>query len=275
MSEDSESKPDGRLGRWSRLKSRGGEAAPEPETPEKPKSRGAAAPVAGRRIVPLMPPLAEPEEGEIEMEAAPPGALALKTQLEAEKAAKEEEEAEEERELTPEEEKAVKDLPPIDSLTKDSDFTPFFAQNVPEFLKRQAYRVLWRSNPIFNFRDGLDDYDEDFSLAKLVGKIVSEGASKPGKARANDETAKTAAPEKGVDADNKKTADADGEDDDVGDGEDDEVGDGEDDSETVVGDAESGDEKGAETVDADAQKAEPDTPNEPRKSDVRPPDDAV
>ncbi len=259
MSEDSESKPEGRrggrLGRWSRLKSRGGEAEPEPEpeTPEnlekKPKKKGAAAPVTGRRFVPLLPPLAEPEEGEIEMEAAPPGALALKTQLEAEMAAREEEEAEEERELTPEEEDAVKDLPPIDSLTKDSDFKPFFAQNVPDFLKRQAYRVLWRSNPIFNFRDGLDDYDEDFSLARLVGKIVSEGASKPGQARANDETAKTAAPEKGVDADNKRTADtdADAEDDDVGDAED-----------------------GEETAEGDESKRK-----KPRKSDVRPPDDAV
>ena len=275
MSEESESRPGGRrggrrggrLGRWSRLKSRGGEAAPEPETPEKPKHKGAAAPVAGRRFVPLLPPLAEPEEGEIEMEAAPPGARALKTQLEAEKAAREKEEAEEERELTPEEENAVKDLPAIDSLTKDSDFTPFFAQNVPDFLKRQAYRVLWRSNPIFNIRDGLDDYDENFSLAGLVGKIVGEGASRPGQAGASDETAKTAAPEKGADEDNRKTADADGEDDDVGDGEDD--------GEAVVGDAESGDENGAETADADAPKAEPETPKEPRKSDVRPPDDAV
>ena len=249
MSEDSGSRPEGRLGRWSRLKSRGADAAPEPETPEYPKKRGAAAPVADRRFVPVMPPLAEPEEGEIEMEAAPPEALALKTQLEAEEAAREEEEAEEERELTLEEENAVKDLPPIDSLTKDSDFTPFFAQNVPDFLKRQAYRVLWRSNPIFNFRDGLDDYDEDFSLARLVGKIVSEGASKPGQARANDETAKTAAPEKGVDADNKRTADADAE------AEDDDVGDGED---------------GEETAEGDESKRK-----KPRKSDVRPPDDAV
>ena len=183
------------------------------------------------------------------MEAAPPEALALKTQLEAEEAAREEEEAEEERELTPEEVNAVKDLPPIDSLTKDSDFTPFFAQNVPDFLKRQAYRVLWRSNPIFNFRDGLDDYDEDFSLARLVGKIVSEGASKPGQARANDETEKTAAPEKGVDADNKRTADADAE------AEDDDVGDRED---------------GEETAEGDESKRK-----KPRKSDVRPPDDAV
>ena len=246
MNEDSGSRPEGRLGRWSRLKSRGADAAPEPETPKKPKKRGAAAPVADRRFVPVMPPLAEAEEGEIEMEAAPPEALALKTQLEAEEAARE---AEEEWELTPEEENAVKDLPPIDSLTKDSDFTPFFAQNVPDFLKRQAYRVLWRSNPIFNFRDGLDDYDEDFSLAKLVGKIVSEGVSKPGQARANDETAKTAAPEKGVDADNKRIADAEAE------AEDDDVGDGED---------------GEETAEGDESKRK-----KPRKSDVRPPDDAV
>ena len=246
MNEDSGSRPEGRLGRWSRLKSRGADAAPEPETPKKPKKRGAAAPVADRRFVPVMPPLAEAEEGEIEMEAAPPEALALKTQLEAEEAARE---AEEEWELTPEEENAVKDLPPIDSLTKDSDFTPFFAQNVPDFLKRQAYRVLWRSNPIFNFRDGLDDYDEDFSLSRLVGKIVSEGASKPGQARANDETTKTAAPEKGVDADNKRIADAEAE------AEDDDVGDGED---------------GEETAEGDESKRK-----KPRKSDVRPPDDAV
>jgi len=108
MSEDSETRPrgqgarrGGRLERWSRLKSRDGEAAAEPEAPEKPKKRGAAAPVADRRFVPVMPPLAEPEEGEIALEAAPAEALALKTQLEAEKAAREEEEADEERELTP------------------------------------------------------------------------------------------------------------------------------------------------------------------------------
>jgi hypothetical protein len=265
MSEDAkEDRPEGRLGRWSRRKGqeRAGETpADEPETPEKPKKRGTAAPVAGRRFVPVMPPLAEPEEGEIEMEAAPPEALALKTQLEAEQAAMEEEEAEEERELTPEQEEAVKDLPPVESLTKDSDFTPFFAQNVPDFLKRQAYKVLWRSNPFFKFRDGLDDYDEDFSLAKLVGKIVSEteGAPKPGQARANDETAKTAASEKGVDAE----------------GEDDDIGDGEDDGEEVVANAESGVENGAETADSDIPKDESDTPKETRKSDVRPPDNAV
>jgi len=201
-----------------------------------------------------MPPLAEPEEGEIAMEAAPPEALALKTQLEAEKAAREEEEAEEDRELTPEEEEAVKDLTPIDSLNKDSSFTPFFGQNVPEFLKRQAYKVLWRSNPYFNLRDGLDDYDEDFSLAKLVGSVLSEtkGVHKSSQDGADDETAKTA------DVDNEDTAE--GGDDDVGDGEDD----GDEYADEVV--EEGADGEGEETAEA---------PKEPRKSDVRPPDDAV
>ena len=250
MNEDSKSRPEGRLGRWSRRKS-----GQEPEPEEKPqrsnkgsneeaikKQRGSAAPVAVRRVAPLLPPLAEPEEGEIQMEAAPPGAQALKIQLEAEQAAREEEEAEEDRELTPEEEDAVKDLPPIDSLNKDADFKPFFAENVPEFLKRQAYKVLWRSNPFFNLRDGLDDYDEDFSLAKLVGNVISEakGASKSGQDRADDKTAKT------VDADGTP----DGEDDAVGDGEDEEI---------------------TEAFDDTSDEA----PREPRKSDVRPPEDAV
>ncbi len=240
MNAGGEDRPEGRLKRWSRRKSQGRDAAPEPETPEKPQKRGAAAPVADRGIVPPMPPLAEPEEGEIAMEAAPPEALAIKEQLEAEKAAREEEEQEveeEERELTPEEAEAVAKLPPLKSLDKDSDFTPFFAENVPDFLKRQAYKVLWRSNPYFNIRDGLDDYDEDFSLAKLVGNVISEtkGKTKPAK------TAKTAAPKKGVPVDNKD-ADADaaevgGEDDDLGDGEDEDGG--EDGEEIAAEDAES------------------------------------
>ncbi|MFQ5765526.1 MAG: DUF3306 domain-containing protein, partial [Rhodospirillales bacterium] len=58
-------------------------------------------------------------------------------------------------------------------LDKDSDFTPFMAENVPEFLRRQALRVLWRSDPVLANLDGLNDYDEDFSLATLVGKALA------------------------------------------------------------------------------------------------------
>ncbi|HEY0832529.1 MAG TPA: DUF3306 domain-containing protein, partial [Azospirillum sp.] len=55
------------------------------------------------------------------------------------------------------------DLPPIDSLTLDSDFTPFLRAGVPEDLHRQALRKLWTSDPVFANDDGLKDYAGDYS----------------------------------------------------------------------------------------------------------------
>jgi Protein of unknown function (DUF3306) len=54
-------------------------------------------------------------------------------------------------------------LPPIDELTADSDYTVFLGKNVSTALKNAALAKLWHSNPFFNIRDGLDDYDEDFN----------------------------------------------------------------------------------------------------------------
>jgi hypothetical protein len=52
-------------------------------------------------------------------------------------------------------------LPPIESLTADSDYTPFLAQGVPEELRRLALRKAWTTNPqIADFR-GFADYDWD------------------------------------------------------------------------------------------------------------------
>ena len=53
-------------------------------------------------------------------------------------------------------------LPPVESLTIDSDFTPFFQPKVGEVLKRQALRQLFR-DPRFNVMDGLDVYVGDYS----------------------------------------------------------------------------------------------------------------
>ena len=53
-------------------------------------------------------------------------------------------------------------LPPIESLTPDSDFTPFLREGVEEGLKRQALRTLFR-DPRFNVMDGLDVYIDDYS----------------------------------------------------------------------------------------------------------------
>lgn len=62
------------------------------------------------------------------------------------------------------------DLPDIETLDKDSDYTSFLREGVPEGLKRMALRKLWLSDPVLANLDGLNDYDEDF------GEILKTGA---------------------------------------------------------------------------------------------------
>lgn len=81
----------------------------------------------------------------------------------------------------------VVDLPPVESLGKDSDYTPFLQEGVPEDLAKAALRRMWRSDPAFNFRDGLDDYDEDFNIVETLIKAVT---SKRGKGKKKTKTAK-------------------------------------------------------------------------------------
>jgi hypothetical protein len=66
-------------------------------------------------------------------------------------------------------------LPPVESLTHDSDFTPFMRPGVDPALKRQAMRTLMR-DPRFNVMDGLDVYIDDYSKpdpipADWLGKL--------------------------------------------------------------------------------------------------------
>ena len=63
------------------------------------------------------------------------------------------------------------DLPSIEGLDKDSDFSVFMEQGVPEDLRRLALRKLWRLTS--SAPDGLDDYDEDYTLVKVVAEKVS------------------------------------------------------------------------------------------------------
>lgn len=58
---------------------------------------------------------------------------------------------------------AVSDLPPIESLTRDSDFTVFMREGVPDDLRNLALRKLWRSDPVFANLDGMLEYGEDYS----------------------------------------------------------------------------------------------------------------
>ena len=65
---------------------------------------------------------------------------------------------------------APEDLPDIDSLHKDSDFTVFMQDGVPEALKRRALRKLWTTDPVLACVDGLNDYDGDY------GTLLEKGA---------------------------------------------------------------------------------------------------
>lgn len=64
------------------------------------------------------------------------------------------------------------DMPDIDSLTPDSDFKPFMSKGVSHALRRKALRKLFAS-PFFQIRDGLDDYDDDFTSFAPLGDTVT------------------------------------------------------------------------------------------------------
>jgi hypothetical protein len=63
---------------------------------------------------------------------------------------------------------AAEPLPDIDSLDKTSDFSVFLKEGVPEAIRRKALRRLWRLDPVLANLDGLNDYDEDFSVLGMV-----------------------------------------------------------------------------------------------------------
>jgi hypothetical protein len=127
-------RPEGPLQRWSRLKR-------TQATPKEKTGRGAAAPMAPedadrRDVVSLT------DTGEEKISPAP---------------------------QPPQEPDA---LPDVASLGKDSDFSAFLRQGVPEEMRRQALRVLWRSDPVLANLDGLNDYDEDFTVVRTVAEAV-------------------------------------------------------------------------------------------------------
>jgi hypothetical protein len=64
------------------------------------------------------------------------------------------------------------DLPPVESLDEHSDYRGFMSPKVSEDLRRLALRKLFHL-PVFNIRDGLDDYDEDFRTVEALGNIIT------------------------------------------------------------------------------------------------------
>jgi Protein of unknown function (DUF3306) len=69
--------------------------------------------------------------------------------------------------------KPDEELPRIETLGKDSDYTPFMRADVPDGLRNEALRKLWQSDPVFANLDGLVDYAEDFGAAFAVGGTVA------------------------------------------------------------------------------------------------------
>jgi len=131
---------EGRLARWSRLK--------QESTTEAPVRGGAASPIA----------IDDPSGGGLP-DTPPSGTT---PDAESEGAATK---------------AVVAELPPVETLDGDSDYTGFLADGVPEELTRAALRRLWRTDPVFANLDGLNDYDEDFSIITPIARAVGEALS--------------------------------------------------------------------------------------------------
>ena len=64
------------------------------------------------------------------------------------------------------------DMPDIDSLDENADFSQFMSAGVSDELRNLALRKLFHA-PVFNIRDGLDEYDDDFTSFEKLGDIVT------------------------------------------------------------------------------------------------------
>jgi hypothetical protein len=64
------------------------------------------------------------------------------------------------------------DMPPLESLSGNSDVSGFLSKGVSEGLRRAALRKLFHS-PKFNVCDGLDDYCEDFTNFPALGSTIT------------------------------------------------------------------------------------------------------
>jgi Protein of unknown function (DUF3306) len=56
------------------------------------------------------------------------------------------------------------DLPDVESLDANSDYTVFMRPGVPPEIRKQALRKLWRSDPLLANLDGLLEYGEDYTV---------------------------------------------------------------------------------------------------------------
>ena len=76
-------------------------------------------------------------------------------------------------------EPALLELPPIESLTPQSDFKGFMQPKVDDGLRRQALKKLF-TDPHFNVMDGLDVYIDDYTKPDPIPASVLERLAQSG-----------------------------------------------------------------------------------------------
>lgn len=54
-------------------------------------------------------------------------------------------------------------LPPVESLTKESDYSAFMRPEVPEDLRQKALRRLWAADPVLSAPDPVDMHNIDYN----------------------------------------------------------------------------------------------------------------
>ena len=64
------------------------------------------------------------------------------------------------------------DMPAVETLNQGSDYSGFLNKGVSPELRKRALRHLF-SHAIFNERDGLNDYDEDYTTFEPLGDTVT------------------------------------------------------------------------------------------------------
>lgn len=67
------------------------------------------------------------------------------------------------------------DMPPLETLDAESDYSGFLSAGVSDALRRLALRKLFGSAK-FQLRDGLDDYDADYNLLTPLRSALAEAA---------------------------------------------------------------------------------------------------
>lgn len=63
---------------------------------------------------------------------------------------------------------APPELPPVESLTPDSDFRSFMHPKVADALRRVALKKLFRGDPHFNLPDPFEPYSRDWNIADPI-----------------------------------------------------------------------------------------------------------